>query len=149
MAPVSAENECGQDITYEPEFQELEKLLIGKPETQFGPGEPPNWVQVRERSVELLGRSKHLRVVLTLIAALVRLEGFAGFRDGLDLLRRTIESYWQGLYPRLDPEDSNDPTERVNIIAALAAPAGTIGDPWRIMEACGRRRLPIPSSMAA
>src|ERR1700738_172218 len=119
LAPVSPDNECGPDLTYDTAFQELEKLLAGKPETQFSAGEPPNWLQVRERCFELLGRSKHLRVVLTLIAELIRLEGFAGFRDGLDLLRKLLERYWQSVYPRLDPEDHNDPTERINIVASL------------------------------
>ena len=33
-----------------------------------------------------------------------------------------METYWEGLHPRLDPEDANDPTMRVNILAILAAP---------------------------
>jgi type VI secretion system protein ImpA len=134
LAPVSAENECGEDITYDASFLELEKLLVGKPETQFSPGEPPEWKQIREGTIGLLGRSKNLRLVLMLIAAQVRVEGFAGFRDGLDLLKRFVEKWWPNLYPRLDTEENNDPIERVNIIASLAVPPNTVGDQLRILE---------------
>jgi type VI secretion system protein ImpA len=44
-----------------------------------------------------------------------------------------IERYWEPFYPRLDPDDHNDPLERVNIIASLATPAGTFGDPFQFI----------------
>ena len=144
LAPVSAENECGEDISYDPAYQEIEKLLLGKPETQFSAAEPPNWSQIREQSIALLGRSKHLRLAIILSAALMRVEGFAGFRDGIAFLKSLVEKYWQNLFPRLDPEDNNDPTERVNIVASLAAPLRTFGDPFKILEAL--RLLPLCDS---
>ena len=144
LAPVSAEHECGEDVSGTPAYQELEKLILGKPETQFSAAEPPNWIEIRDRSLELLGRSKHLRLVVVLSAALVRVEGLSGFRDGLALLKTLVEKYWQTLYPRLDPEDNNDPTERVNIIAALAAPQGTFGDSFNFLE--GIRAVPLSDS---
>ena len=40
----------------------------------------------------------------------------------MTVLQRFVETYWEGLHPRLDPADGNDPTMRVNILATLAAP---------------------------
>lgn len=144
VAPVSPENPCGADLSYDPSFQELETLLLGKPETQFSAAEPPEWSQVQKRCLELLGRSKHLRIIATLTAALVRTNGLAGFRDGLALLEAVVRLYWDTVYPRLDPEDNNDPTERLNTIAALTTPVGVVGDPYKIVE--GLRLAPLSAS---
>ena len=145
LSAISSQAECGDDISYDPAFLELDTLLLGKPETQFSAAEPPNWKLIAKTSEDLLGRSKHLRLVIALTAALLRTEGFDGFRDGLTLLQGLIERYWDGLYPRLDPEDGNDPTERINIISALAAPLGTTGDPYGFINAL--RAAPLTQSV--
>ncbi len=45
-----------------------------------------------------------------------------------------LESQWDTLFPRLDPDDNNDPLERVNLVASLAAAPGTYGDPFKFVE---------------
>ena len=145
LEPVSPDNECGEDISYDPNFLELDTLVLGKPEGMFGGGEPPDWKLIRERCRELLGRSKHLRVVVTLAGAELRMSGVPGFRDGIVLLKGLVDRYWEGLYPRLDPEDNNDPTERVNIMTALAMPPGAFGDPLKFIDAL--RVAPLTQSM--
>jgi type VI secretion system protein ImpA len=37
-----------------------------------------------------------------------------------------VEQYWEGVYPLLDPEDNNDPTYRLNLLATLTAPRGSV-----------------------
>jgi len=44
----------------------------------------------------------------------------------LTLTKGLLAQYWEGVNPRLDPDDDNDPTFRVNTIASLAAPEGMI-----------------------
>ena len=129
LKPVSAEKPCGDDISYDAQFIELETLMRGKPETQFSAAEEPNWKVLRDRCLELWKKSKDLRVATALALAELKTEGFPGFRESLALINGLIEKNWNELYPRLDPADGNDPTQRVNIIASLAAPAGTFGDP--------------------
>ncbi len=87
---------------------------------------------------------KNLRVAVTLCIALVKLEGASGLRAGLALLKGLLERYRLDLYPRLDPEDNNDPLERVNIISPLSAPLGTFGDPIRFLQRL--RRIPLTNS---
>ena len=134
LNPVSPDQPCGDDIAYDPELQELETALQGKPETQFSAAEEPNWSDINSRATRLFARSKNLRVAMALMLSSLQREGLPGLRDGLRLLRELIERHWQDLYPRLDPEDENDPTERMNIISSLVTPLGTFGDPMRFLD---------------
>jgi type VI secretion system protein ImpA len=125
LKPVAADKPCGEDFTYHPSFQNLETIARGKPETQFSAAEEPQWKEVREAATEVLGQSKHLTAAVILTLSLLKIGGLEGFRDGLALLRGLVEKYWGDVYPRLDPESSNDPTERLNIlnnISSAAAP---------------------------
>src|SRR5262245_20329260 len=144
LTPVSAEKPCGDDISYDPQFIELETLMRGKPETQFSAAEEPNWKALRERCLELWKKSKDLRVATALAVAELKMDGFAGFRESLALINGLIEKNWNELYPLLDPADGNDPTQRVNIIASLAAPAATFGDPMKMIERL--REAPLANS---
>jgi type VI secretion system protein ImpA len=145
LKPVSAEKPCGDDISYDPLFLELEGIMRGKPETQFSPAEEPNWKALHDRCLDLWKRSKDLRVATALGLAALKMDGFDGFRECLRLLNGLLETNWDGFYPRLDPADGNDPTERVNIIASLAAPVGTFGDPMRVIERL--REAPLTNSV--
>ncbi len=132
LKPVSAEQPCGPDLTYDPRYDELESLLKGKPEVEIGsvvrPAEPPDWSSLMEKSVEFLGAAKHLRPATILACAALRVEGFAGFRDGLKLVRGLLESYWGEIHPLLDPDDNNDPQQRLNILSGLTSPRSPGGD---------------------
>jgi type VI secretion system protein ImpA len=92
-----------------------------------------DWRGVRDRCFKLLTKTKDVRVVAYLTLALLKLDGINGLRDGLALLRQMLERYWDGVYPALDREDNNDPTQRMNAIASLS-PAGTRGDVMRFCE---------------
>jgi type VI secretion system protein ImpA len=81
--------------------------------------EEPDWRAVRELATNLLTRSKDLRVAVLLARALLRVRGIQGLDGGLWLIQGLLEQYWDGLYPRLDPEDDNDPTARVNCLTDL------------------------------
>ena len=61
LSPISSEDPCGTDLSYDPAFQELDSLIGGKPETQFSEAEEPNWKQVHQHCVTLFGRTKDLR----------------------------------------------------------------------------------------
>ncbi|MBE0541998.1 MAG: type VI secretion system protein TssA [Verrucomicrobia bacterium] len=130
LQPVSADQPCGADLSYDPRLDELETLLKGKPEVEMGsivkPAEPPEWRMLQDKSVAFLGHSKNLRVALMLCCAWLKTGGLAGFRDGLQLVRGLLEQYWPNVYPLLDPEDNNDPTQRLNILGALTAARGSV-----------------------
>ncbi|HET6148473.1 MAG TPA: type VI secretion system protein TssA [Polyangia bacterium] len=123
LAPVTPEDPSGPDLEYDPAFGEIDRLAQGKPEQQIGntivPAEAPDWKVVQKKATELLARSKDLRVGAHLTRALLHTSGWAGFAIGLGVLRGLIERYWDGVHPRLDPSDDNDPTMRVNVLSSF------------------------------
>ena len=147
-APIAPAAPCGVDLAYDPEFVEVERLAQGVPERQIGstilPAEEPKWPELRASCLKLLGRSRDLRLQMVLLMCLLREQGLAGLRDGLKLLKATMEQHWDTVYPQLSPEDQLDPTERMNTIASLAsdAPQGTMSFVWRLRE------VPLSNSRA-
>jgi len=134
LEPVSPEKPCGEDVSYDPRYLELETMIAGKPETQFSQSEEPNWQEMQRLCAELLAVSKNLRVTVTMALVFVRVDGIPGLADGLRLLLGMLERYWADLYPKLDPADNNDPLERINVISSIATPMATFGDPVRFLE---------------
>src|SRR2546430_2681216 len=131
LVPVSADQPCGPDLSYDPRFEELETILKGKPEVDIGsvkrPAEPPDWRELKEKSATFLEQSKHLRPAVILCCSLLKTSGLSGFNDGLRLIRGLVEQYWPSVYPLLDAEDNNDPTQRLNTLISLTSPRGSVG----------------------
>lgn len=123
LQPVSEEDPTGEDLEYDLEFGELERAAEGKPEHVMGddvvPAEDPNWRDVQAKALELFARTKDLRVGIHLTRSTMNLEGFTGLANGLALIRGMLENYWEGVHPKLDEEDDNDPTMRVNSMITL------------------------------
>jgi type VI secretion system protein ImpA len=122
-APIAGDDPCGPNLEYDAAFAELERISQGKPEQQMGDtivkAEEPEWRAVEQQARALLARTKDLRVAVTLTRALMRVHGWDGFAAGLEILRRQLAESWEGVHPRLDPDDHNDPTLRLNVLAGL------------------------------
>ena len=123
QAPVSEASPCGDDLEYDPAFTALEAAAQGKPEQQFGdtviPAVEPEWRAVGQAAQQGLGRTKDARAVVLLLRASTRIQGVAGFAMGLRLLTGLLDRYWEGIHPKLDADDDNDPTMRLNALAPL------------------------------
>ncbi len=125
LQPIAADLPCGDNLEYDPAFQELERTAVGKPETQFSEAEPPDWRQVRNQAMEVLKRSRDLRAITYLTESSLRLGNWEEFRNCLHLMQQLLEKYWDFVHPQLDPDDG-DPTFRVNAVLALCHPAGIL-----------------------
>ncbi len=139
LSEVSAEAPCGEDLSYDASFLALEDMLRTKDAGGVVAGVEeetvePNWREVREKSSELLNRSKDLRVAMYLNISLLKLEGIHGLRDGLSLLRGLLERFWDHLYPKLDPDDNDDPLERINILESLSPTTVSAQDPMKFKQ---------------
>lgn len=123
LAPIADDAPAGEDLEYDLEFGELARAAMVKPEQVIGDhvkeAEEPDWKVVRKQAEALFARTKDLRVAVHLTNALLRVEGWPGLRDGLELVRQLGERYWEGVHPRLD-EDDGDPTIRCNAVRELA-----------------------------
>jgi type VI secretion system protein ImpA len=122
-APLGDAASCGESLEYDPLFLALEEAASGKPEVQYGstitPATPPDWPAVRHTALQLMERSRDLRLAVPLARALLGLQGARGLADGLGLLAELMERHWEGVHPQLDPDDGYDPMLRVNVLAAL------------------------------
>lgn len=121
--PVDDDDPAGPDLEYDPAYLAVFRAAEGTPERQMGDtlvaAEEPDWRRVRDLAVDLLTRSKDLRVAVLATRALLHVQGLEGFGGGLALIHGLMDQYWEGLHPRLDPDDDNDPTARVNCLVEL------------------------------
>lgn len=126
LADVSPDRPCGENLEYDLDFAALERAAKPTPEQVMGdavvPAKEPDWKDVRSRALDLLGRSKDVRVAVLLARALLRTDGILGFCAGLDVLCTLVTERWDTVHPRLDPDEAFDPTARVNAVATLCDP---------------------------
>jgi type VI secretion system protein ImpA len=132
VEPISTESPCGESLEYSAEFLKLQELATGLPERQYGkvviPAEPPDWGAVFEAGDKLLRLSKDMRIVSVMARAAIGVNGLVGFATILDVADQLTERYWNTLHPALEFEGQADPIMRVNAIAELSAPEGTLRD---------------------
>jgi type VI secretion system protein ImpA len=107
LRPLSEGGPCGESLRWDPVWSELAELR----KTRKDPLDPsadktPDWVAVETLATELLAeRTKDLMIAGWLTESALRRHGFAGFRDGLKLIRGLMESYWDDLHPLPDEGD--------------------------------------------
>ncbi len=143
MQPVSDDLPCGADMEYEPAFQELERAatpevgasMVGE---EVEP-EPPNWRDVGRLAENVLGDSKDLRAAMFLTYARTNTHGVRGLSDGIALINGLLSRYWDDVHPKLDEEDDNDPTMRINSLAGLGDPNGIVKELRKSHIVAGQR----------
>lgn len=125
LVAVSDAAPCGEDLEYDPAYLQLERDAQGQPERAMGnsvlPAEPPKWRDVQQSCLNLLKRSKDLRLTLPLLHSAIAIDGLNGLSEGLQLIQGLLQQYWAEVYPLLDADDDNDPTLRLNALAGLTA----------------------------
>lgn len=130
LAPLDGDSPTGSDLEYDPDFMALERAAAPRAERAMGDSvkaaEEPDWAEVESLATGLLQRSRDLRVATHLATAWMRTGGMAGWAAGLALVRGLLEEHWDAVHPQLDAEDDNDPTARVNAVAAIANPLGLL-----------------------
>ena len=101
-APSAADAPCGASLEDSAELAAFNALRV------FGQGaaweQAPDWRELRSRSLETLARSKDIRILAHLGAALLRTDGIAAFLATLEVTAGWLEDYWDGVYPGLDED---------------------------------------------
>lgn len=127
-AALGTQPPCGPNLEYDPDFLALERLA--KPQEERGVGDTvrqaqePEWKEVARLAESLAERTRDLRVSLYLAHAWLARDGIAEFAEGLALLRCLLEDQWADVHPI---QEDDDPTERINALAALSADPGILG----------------------
>lgn len=129
--PISAAQPTGIDIEYDARFIDIQTLVEGKPEQQYGDviieAEEPDWNTVEKLCRQILSESKDIRVFCFYVQALTANYGVLGFKKGCEILYANIEKYWDELYPKLVDEENNfDAFYRSGSIGLLIDESGVI-----------------------
>jgi type VI secretion system protein ImpA len=129
---LSDEAPCGPDLEYDPRFRELEQAVSGRPEAEYGAtlvaAVPPDWVAANALCIELMAHTRDLRVVAWLARARLAREGVVGLADGLALAATLLDRNWDHVHPQLDASEGNDPTVRINALAAFVDASGLLAE---------------------
>jgi type VI secretion system protein ImpA len=113
LQPISAESPSGRDLRYEPLFSQIlearradDNLSLGTWEKEEG-RKAAQWDRVAELALGALRDStKDLRVACFLAESSIHLDGFAGLRDCLRLIKELLYRFWdQGLFPAVEGGD--------------------------------------------
>lgn len=118
---------CGPDLEYDNDFLALSQAAAGKPESQFGAAEAPDWISAADQAEALLDRSRDLRIALMWLRARLHLVGYGVLPVGLGLLCGLLDRHWAHVHPQPDPDDG-DPYARVNLLSSLRETDGLLGD---------------------
>jgi type VI secretion system protein ImpA len=148
LQPISAEKPCGENLEDTPLLASFDAFrLYGRTKPLDAPAEsgdspktledrderPPDWSDVKNRSLEALGQSKDLRLLVHLGTALLRTDGLPAFVETVNVASLWLENNWNETYPLVD-EDGILRRSALNCFA----------DPIAVVDAV--RRVPIVSS---
>ena len=99
-----------------------------------------SWSVVLDAGQKLLAKdAKDLEIAAWMTEALVRIEGFAGLRDGLRLMTGLATAFWDDLYPMPDEEGMETRVAPVTGLNGSGAP-GTLAQPLRTLPIVGIER---------
>jgi type VI secretion system protein ImpA len=135
--PLAGDNPCGEYLEDTQAMAAFDAFRVFGQTT--GPDErkdadnkatPPDWRDIRQKSLAALATSKDFRLLAHLGASAIRLDGLAPFVSLLDVAAHWLEQYWDHVYPPVD----DDAIFRRNALNGLA-------DRFAIVDAL--RRLPL------
>ena len=123
LGPISSEQPAGVDLRWAPEWDRIKEARRSDDQLASGKwakkeSKSADWRLTQELTMSLLrDRSKDLQLAMWMTEANIKLQGFAGLRDGLRTTRELMIRYWdKGLYPKMEdgPEDRAGPLEWLN-----------------------------------
>ena len=157
LNPIAGANPGGENLRYAPVYDKLkearreeEDLPQGDWEHEVKNSDP---VLVTKLAVDALtNKSKDIQIAAWLAEACFRREGYPGLKQGLELLRGMLETFWDNLYPEIDDGDLEmraAPLDWVgNYFATLVyrQPLTNEGYDWRKFKEC--RAVPTEAEAA-
>jgi type VI secretion system protein ImpA len=132
--PIAAENPCGENLEETAQFGEIDAYRI------FGqltaPATEPDWRALRAASLSALQKSKDLRLLAHLAAAVIRADTLAGALQLFPLLATWLTNYWEEVFPRVE----DDVVMRRNALVAFADRVAIV-DPLRRLPLVAQTQL--------
>jgi type VI secretion system protein ImpA len=110
LLPIPGESPSGADLRYSPVTERIKEAR--RQEENISQGvwkheiKTANFPIALKLSTEVLSKqSKDLQVAAWLTESLANLEGFSGLRQGLEVVRGLLETFWDSIYPQIDDGD--------------------------------------------
>ncbi|TPK71295.1 type VI secretion system protein TssA [Mesorhizobium sp. B2-4-18] len=108
LNPLDGDNPSGVDLRNDPAFHELERLTEAQIKVVHEGGNKASqstisvdWATVLQKAEELQSRGRDLRLLVIVTRALANEERLAGLAQGLNLIARTFDQYWDTMHPAL------------------------------------------------
>lgn len=110
LAPIAGSNRVGASLRYEPIYDQVKEARREDDDLPQGDWQASrktaDWpLVVRLTTDALTKRSKDLQLAAWLTEALLHRDGITGLRDGLSVVHRMLEEFWDGVYPEIDEGD--------------------------------------------
>jgi len=133
LNPISPDKPCGESLRWDPVWDEITQLRKTRKDPLDASGDKePEWPKIVNLATGLLeSKTKDLMIAGWLTEAMMRVQGFAGLRDGLKLINGLVEKYWDQLHPL--PEDQ-DLSVRAAPLSWLASGNGGARTPAAMRE---------------
>jgi len=111
LNPIPGENPSGEDLRYKPIYDQIKEARREEEEVQDGEwrtaGKKADYpLVIKLASQAIATQSKDLQLAAWLTDAVLRTEGFAGLKQGLELLHGLVGTFWDTLYPQLEDGDA-------------------------------------------
>ena len=139
LSPIDGDNPSGISLRNDLRFHELERLMQPRVEIMRDDRNnavaqtpvPVNWSAVLELAGSLQKSGRDMRLLVIVVRALANDDGFAGLRDGFDLIANSIDAYWESMFPELrdSPTPRDAALRRINALLQLQNDTdGLLGD---------------------
>lgn len=111
LAPIPGARPGGVELRYDPLFDKIKEARREDEDIPQGDWQTTrktaDWPLVVKLTKDALAtRSKDLQLAVWLAEAMLRREGFAGFRNALDMLVGLLEQHWDHLHPEIEDGDA-------------------------------------------
>ncbi|MEI9430426.1 type VI secretion system protein TssA [Mesorhizobium sp. Cs1299R1N3] len=108
LNPLDGANPSGADLRNDPAFHELERLTEAQIKVVHDGGNKASqstisvdWAAILQKAEELRSRGRDLRLLVIVARALANEERLAGLAQGLTLIAKTFDQYWDTMHPAL------------------------------------------------
>jgi type VI secretion system protein ImpA len=110
LAPIPGDSPSGQSVRFAGPYDAIADARRADDNLNQGEwkrdAKVADWATVKKLAIEALAtRSKDLQIAAWLAEALVKLHGFSGLRDGLELLIGLHRRFWETFFPEVEEGD--------------------------------------------
>ncbi len=110
LNPIPGDNPAGANLYYDPVMDKLKEARREDDDAPAGEWERERKVAdhklvIKIGSETIATKSKDLQIAAWLTESTLKMHGFAGLKESLDVLKGIVETFWDGCYPEIEDGD--------------------------------------------